>query len=226
MQNQADLIGRIRFLGMHHTLLAGHEYQDFYTRTEVTAGDDPACNCGSWINLPAMNLTTLAETAKPLDTTSIFRMTYQANQIHAGYWQDQIDVLPNLKINVAGRFDDYDRGVHRIFTVAPTVITGVQSRHQTAYTYRAGIVYSPFGAHQFYFNTATSFSPVTTVPANQAELQPQHGLTYEVGQRWKGWRGRLSTNLALYSIERDGQTIVTSQTTVAQVGSLKSKGAD
>ncbi len=224
--NQADLIGRLNFLGMHHTLLAGHEYQDFFTRTDVTAGDDPTCNCGSWINLPPMNLTTLAETATRFNTTTIFRSTYQSNQINAGYWQDQIDVLRNLKINIAGRFDDYSRAVHRTFASAPDVRTGIQSRHQTAYTYRAGIVYTPFGNHQFYFNTATSFTPVTTVPANQVELQPQHGLTYEVGHRWKGWRNRLDTSLALYQINRDGQTVTTSQTSVAQVGSQKSHGVD
>lgn len=224
--NQADLIGRLNFLGMHHTLLAGHEYQDFFTRTDVTKGNDPTCNCGSWVNLPPLNLTTLTDTAPRYDTTTVYRMTYQANQINAGYWQDQIDVRPNLKINVAGRFDNYNRAVHRIFTSAPDVRTGIQARHQTAYTYRAGIVYTPFSTHQLYFNTATSFTPVTTVPANGAELNPQRGLTYEVGHRWKGWRNRIDTNLAFYMIDRDGQTIQTSQTTVAQVGSQKSRGAD
>lgn len=232
VQNQADLIGRLNFLGMHHTLLAGYEYQDFYTRTDVTKGDDPTCNCGFWtntitpINLKTYNPATYVETTPLLDITTVYRQTFQANQIHAFYWQDQIELTPQLKINIGGRFDNYERRVHRIFVANPTTRTGIQARNQDAYTYRAGIVYSPQGGHQFYFNSATSFSPVTTVPANGAELQPQHGFTYEAGHRWKSVTGRTDTSVALYHIERDGQTVVTSQTTVQQVGLLKSKGLD
>lgn len=229
VQNQADLIGRIKFLGMRHTLLAGYEYQDFYRKTDVTAGDDPTCNCGYWPNSFApIDLNTVQPIGSDptVNLNNVFRKTSFSNRIHAGYWQDQIDVLPNLKINIAGRYDDYARRLHQIFTADPNTRRNVQARNQEAYTYRAGIVYTPFGNHALYFNTATSFTPVTTVPANQAELLPQHGRTYEAGHRWQNSGGRIKTNLAFYTIERDGQTVQTSQTTVRQVGSLKSKGID
>jgi iron complex outermembrane receptor protein len=226
VQNQADLIGRFRWLGMHHTVLAGYEYQDYYSRTDVTAGNDPTCNCGYWINLPPINVTNFIEPGANLDTKTVFRKTYFANQIHAGYWQDQISVLPNLKINVAGRLDDYDRRVHRIFTNNPGVRTFIQRRNQSAYTYRAGIVYTPFGAHQFYFNTSTSFTPVTVVPANQQELNPQRGRLYEIGYRSKAWNNRLDWNIAAYTIERDNNRVAQTPTTVLQVGALRSQGVD
>jgi iron complex outermembrane receptor protein len=232
VQNQADLIGRLNLLGTHHTLLAGYEYQDFFTRTDVTKGDDPTCNCGYWgstatpINLATYDRDTYKETTPNLDITTVFRKTYQANQINAFYWQDQIDLTPQLKINIGGRYDNYERRVHRIFVANPNTRTGIQARNQNAYTYRAGIVYAPQGGHQIYFNTATSFSPVTAVPANGAELRPQRGLTYEVGHRWKSVTGRTDTSIAVYHIERDGQTVVTSQTAIEQVGLLKSKGFD
>jgi len=229
IQNQADLIGRLNFLGMHHTVLAGYEYQDFYTRTAVSNGDnDP----GYWpdsvapIDLRTYDPKTFVETTPRLDGDTVFRRTYQANQIHAIYWQDQIDLLPNLKINVAGRFDDYDRRRHISFAATPDVRTGVQTRNQTAYTYRAGVVYTPFGTHQIYFNTATSFTPVTTIPQNLAELNPQRGRIYEVGHRWKGFNGRTDWNIAFYTIERDNHRIAQTPTTVLQVGALKSKGVD
>jgi iron complex outermembrane receptor protein len=232
VQNQADIIGRFNFLRMHHTVLLGHEYQDFYTRTDVTKGDDPDCNCGYWYNtitpidLTTYNRDTYVETTPKLDITTVFRKTYQANRINALYWQDQIDVLPNLKINIGGRFDDYDRRVHRIFVANPDTRTGIQARNQNAYTYRAGIVYAPFGGHQLYFNSSTSFSPVTTIPANQVELKPQFGRLFEVGHRWRSANGRMDTSIALYRIDRDNQTVVTGVTTATQVGSLKSKGVD
>ncbi len=229
VQNQADLIGRLHFLGMHHTVLAGYEYQDFYRRTDVSNGDnDP----GYWpksltqIDLRTYNANTFVETTPRLDGTTVFRRTYQANQIQAFYWQDQIDLLPNLKINVAGRYDDYDRRRHISFAATPDVRTGIQTRNQTAYTYRAGIVYAPFGAHQVYFNTSTSFTPVTTIPQNLQELNPQRGRIYEVGHRWKGFHGRTDWNIAFYTIERDNHRVAQTPTTVLQVGALKSKGVD
>lgn len=231
-QNQADLIGRLNFLGMHHTVLAGHEYQDFFTRTDVTAGDDPTCNCGYWtntitpINLRTYNPDTYVETTPRLDLNTVFRKTYQANQINAFYWQDQIDVLPNLKINIGGRLDDYDRRVHRIFTANPNTRTGIQARNQSAYTYRAGLVYSPQGGHQVYFNTSTSFTPVTTVPANQQELDPQRGRMFEIGHRWRSASRRQDWSIAFYKIDRDNHRIAVSPTITQQVGALKSKGID
>ena len=34
--NQADVVGRLRFLGMRHTILMGYEFQNFATHTDRT----------------------------------------------------------------------------------------------------------------------------------------------------------------------------------------------
>jgi hypothetical protein len=47
------------------------------------------------------------------------RQTCQTNRIHAGFWQDQIDI-GKVKLNVGGRFDDFDRDRYRTFTEGPT----------------------------------------------------------------------------------------------------------
>lgn len=224
-QNQADLIGHLNFWNMTHTVLLGYEYQDFYTRTDVTAGDDPGCGCGFWMDLPPMNLTTLEETAPRLDLDTIYRRTYQANRINAFYWQDQIDILPNLKINVAGRFDDFDRKRHRIFTADPDTRVGIQTRHQQAYTYRAGIVYSPWISHSFYFNATSSFTPVSTIPPDGSELKPQTGRGYEAGYRWNP-NSRIQSSVALYHLELNNLTFAESLTTVVPAGQQISKGVD
>ena len=44
------------------------------------------------INLKTYNPDTYVETTPTLDITTVFRKTYQANQIHAAYWQDQIEI--------------------------------------------------------------------------------------------------------------------------------------
>jgi iron complex outermembrane receptor protein len=218
--NQADVIGRFNLAGMHHTLLLGYEYQDFYSRTDVKNAD------GGVVVLNPISLANFRETGPAVTSFPVFRETYFANRIHAFYWQDQIDVTGRLKINVGGRFDDYHRDRHRIFTANPGVRTGIQTRNQEAYTYRAGIVYSPGGSHQFYFNSTSAFTPVTDVPPNGAELKPRTGVNYEVGHRWQGLRGRVQTSLAFYRLEQNNLTFRTSLTSVIQAGQQVSKGVD
>jgi iron complex outermembrane receptor protein len=224
--NQAEVVGHVDFLKMRHHLLFGYDYRDFYTRTGVTAGDDPDCLCGFYGSLTPISLTNPKETNPPITDFSIVRNTYQANRIHGLFWQDQIDVNRKIKINVAGRFDDFDRKRHRTFTDQPNNIVGIQSRHETAYTYRAGIVYAPIANHQLYASTSSSFTPVQDIPANGAELKPQYGRGYEVGYRWQGWNGRVTTSLAAYHIEQNNLTFTETLTSVVQAGKQTSKGLD
>ncbi|MEQ1885813.1 MAG: TonB-dependent receptor [Bryobacteraceae bacterium] len=218
--NQAELVGHVNFLNMKHTLLFGYDYRNFYTRTDVTAGG------GFYDDLTPISVLNYRETNPPITSFPIVRQTFQTNRIHAGFWQDQIDVTSKLKINVGGRFDDFDRYRDRIFTADPATVVGVQRRHQTAYTYRAGVVFAPVINQQIYFNTSTSFSPLFDVPPNGAELKPQTGRGYEVGYRWQGWNGRVTSSLALYQIELNNLAFFTNLTTVTQAGQQKSKGFD
>jgi len=192
-------------------------------RTDVTAGDDPDCLCGYWwLTIAPMDITTLEETQPPLDIDTIERRTFVNDQIHAFYWQDQIDVLPQLKINIGGRLDDYKRRVDRTggFPFTP------QARDQTAYSYRAGLVYAPRADHQIYFGTSSSFTPVTTIPADGSQLEPSTARNYEVGHRWQGWNGRVDTSLAAYSAVRNKLNVRQSVTTFIQVGEQTSRGVD
>ena len=94
IQNQAEVIGRVEGFGRHNVLF-GYEYQRDKYRTEVTGGDDPDCLCGYWwLTIAPMNISTLEETQPPLDIETVARTTFVNEQIHALYWQDQIDVLP------------------------------------------------------------------------------------------------------------------------------------
>lgn len=219
IQNQADITGQLNFLKMHHTVLLGYEYQDFYTRTAVQNAD------GGLVEWPPVNLATLQETAPRVTSFPAYRYTYQANQINAFYWQDQIDVSRHLKINVGGRLDDYNRDTHRVLTADPATRRNVTSGHERPYTYRAGIVYSPASGHQFYFNSMTSFTPVTSIPPSGAILPTQHGRNFEVGHRWQSANGRITTSLAAYMLDMKNVAFNTSLTNVG-VGQEKSNGID
>ena len=222
IMNQTEMVGRFEGFGRHN-MLFGWEYDRDKYRTDVTAGDDPDCLCGYWwLTIAPMDITTLAETQAPLDIETIERQTFVLNRTHSFYVQDQIDVLPQLKINVGGRFSDYRRTVDRTGGL-PFI---PQRRDQTAFSYRAGAVFSPTYDQQIYFGASSSFTPVKTVPADGSQLEPSTARNFEVGHRWQGLHGRVDTNAAVYYIVRDNLNVQQTPTTVLQVGEQRSKGLD
>jgi iron complex outermembrane receptor protein len=225
IQNQAEMVGRLEGFG-RHTLLLGYEYQIDKYRTDVTAGDDSGgCTCGYWWETIApMDITTLQETQTPLDITTIARRTWVRDRIHSFYWQDQIDVAPKVKINIAGRFDDFDRRVDRLFT-SDNIRFLLRERDHTAYTYRGGIVYAPRPDQQIYFSTSSSFSPVIDV-TNNVDLDPRTARNYEAGHRWQGWNGRIDTSLAFYYVIRNNLNFRQTAATFIQIGEQRARGMD
>jgi iron complex outermembrane receptor protein len=217
--NQSELVGRLNFLNMRHTLLLGYDYRHFYTRTDVTED-------GGFYEFTPISLSDFRETNPRIATFPIARETYQTNRIHATFWQDQIDVSRKVKINLGGRFDDFDRDRYRTFTDDPGSRVGIQARHQTAYTYRAGIVYAPTVSHQLYFSSNSSFTPVIDVPPDGSELKPRHGRGYDAGYRWHGWDDRIRTSIAYYHIEQNNLTFTQGLTSVIQAGKQTSRGID
>jgi iron complex outermembrane receptor protein len=225
--NQAELVGHVKAFNMRHTLLFGYDYRHFSKRTDVTAGDGDGCNCGFYAeNIDPISLDTFEETTPPITDFTIVRETFDTNRIHAFFWQDQIDVHPKLKVNIAGRFDDFHRDRHRIFTDDPDTVVGVQTRNESAYTYRAGAVFVPAPEHQIYFNSSSSFTPVIDVPENGEELKPQHGRGFEVGYRTQALNGRIQADFAWYRAELNNLVFTETLTTVTQVGKQTSHGID
>ncbi len=221
-QNQAELTGHVNGFGRHN-LLIGYEFQRDKYRTEVTGGDDPDCLCGYWwLTIAPMDITTLEETQTPLDIDTVERTTFVNDQTHAFYWQDQIDITSKVKVNVGARFDDYKRRVTRTGGLPFKPV----ARDQTAFSYRAGLVYAPRSDQQIYGSTSSSFSPVTTVPADGSQLDPSTARNYEVGHRWQGWNGRVDTSAAFYYTVRNNLTVQQSVTTYVQVGEQTSRGLD
>ena len=222
LQNQSEVVGRLE-RGWQHHLLAGYEYQRDKYRTDVTAGDDPDCLCGYWwLTIAPMNISTLEETQTPLDTSVIERSTFVNDRTHALYVQDQIDVRPDLKLNIGLRFDDYDRSVDRTGGLPFTP----QRRKQSALTYRLGAVFAARFDQQIYAATASSFTPVSTIPEDGSQLDPSTARSFEVGHRWNGLNGRVNTSAALYFIVRNNVSVHESATTVFQAGEQRSKGLD
>ena len=219
--NQADIEGRFKFLGMSHTVLTGYEYEDYYSFSETTPD-------GGDFFPTSISLATYQETQPPITSFPIARVSYFANRTNAIYWQDQISIGKNLKLNVGGRYDDYDRITHRDpWANGRATSRGPDSElTQHAYTYRAGLVYALPVNQQVYFVSSSSFQPVTTIPGSGIPLNPETGRSYEAGYRWQGLNGRIRTDLAFYRIERNNVVISRGMGLYDQAGQQSSKGID
>jgi iron complex outermembrane receptor protein len=218
-QNQADITGRGKVLGMRHVLLLGYEYEDYYNYTDRTAD-------GGDFFPPPISLATMQETQTPITHFDIVRKDYFANTTNAFFWQDQISLGSRVKINVGGRYDDYRRSTHRDPQAdGMTLARGPETNlEQSAYTYRAGIVYSPRTDSQLYFSSSSSFQPVTTLPADGTQLVPETGQSLEAGYRFQGNRGRWQINPAFYWLNRNNVVISLGMGRYNQAGQQSSRG--
>src|SRR5262249_9597183 len=97
---------------------------------------------------------------------------------------------------------------------------------QTAYTYRAGLVYALNDTQQVYFSSSSSFQPVVSIPQDGRELKPETGRSFEAGHRWQGLNGRFIVNTAFYRIVRNDVLIPRANERFEQAGQQSSKGID
>jgi iron complex outermembrane recepter protein len=205
MQNQADILGTYDLFGMRHKFLIGYDYEDQYNFTDRTTpvGTTSISNIViAPISLTAFLNPGYVDPSTPQTSFPRARRDYTDQAINAAYWQDQINVSKRLRINVAGRYDDWKRRAHNDpYTNGVFVSRGPDTGqvHQTAHDYRAGAVYSIFSGYEWYFSSANSFHPVNTIPADNSVLLPGRSRSYEVGQKWQVFR-RLNVNAALRRI--------------------------
>jgi TonB-dependent siderophore receptor len=220
VSDQADITGRIAFLRIRHVFLAGYEYEDFYTFTDLSASRS--------VPTTPINLATFAETSVPVRDFPISGVVNFSNRDDAFFWQDQISLSERLSLNVGGRFDHYVRHAHTDTWdgTALSIRGPEQVRDENAYTYRAGLVYALTASQQLYASSSSAFQPVTQVPLNGHELVPESGRSYEAGYRWQGLQGRLAVSTALYRIFRKNIVIALPNQQFDQAGQQSSRGID
>ncbi|MBC1297187.1 TonB-dependent receptor, partial [Nostoc sp. UCD122] len=116
------------------------------------------------------------------------------------YIQDQIEVNPQLKLLVGGRFDIFEQ-------TRSTRNLGEEkqeySQSDTNFSPRLGIVYQPSQNISLYASYATSFVPVFDASRNRNNepFKPETGRQFEVGVKSDITRN-LSATLAFYDLRK------------------------
>ncbi|MFQ4136763.1 TonB-dependent siderophore receptor [Nodosilinea sp. PGN35] len=111
------------------------------------------------------------------------------------YVQDQIDLLPQLKLLLGGRFD--------LVSQQSLFADGSQDfQDDTAFSPRLGLVYQPSDDHALYASYSRSFLQSVGTAFDNTLFEPERGSQYEVGIKSDWLDNRISTTLALYQITR------------------------
>ncbi|MGF1566530.1 MAG: TonB-dependent siderophore receptor [Nodosilinea sp.] len=116
------------------------------------------------------------------------------------YLQDQIDILPNLKLLAGVRYDTADQ-----FRTTQDIGQPREefSQSDSAFSPRVGVVYEPVEPLSLYASYTTSFQPAfgTSRNADASNFDPERGRQFEVGVKGN-ITDTLSVTLALFDIRR------------------------
>jgi catecholate siderophore receptor len=149
----------------------------------------------------------------------------------AGYVNDTIQVLPELKLVGGLRFDYYyaqignSQNSANIFgsTTIPYAVQPI-----TNLSVRTGAIYEPTRAQSYYFSYSTSFNPsleqlVQTTGTSQP-LPPEQNQNFELGAKYDLFNGNLSLSGALFQITKTNARSQNPDGTFSATGTVRVQG--
>ena len=119
------------------------------------------------------------------------------------YLQDQITLLPNLKLLVGGRYDFSSQETEGFELEFEEQFDFSDEFDDDAFSPRVGIVYQPIEPISLYGNFSRSFLPNNERTSEGELIEPQRGTQFEVGVKTE-FAG-MTANLAAYQITRTNE---------------------
>ncbi|MHC5770086.1 MAG: TonB-dependent siderophore receptor [Nostoc sp.] len=214
---QNELVSKFKTGFINHQLLLGVEfgwnlYGNDYIRTPAPGID---------IFNPVYGAT--------LPTSFNTDANYESKQNTVGvYLQDQVTLLPNLKLLVGGRLDfiNYkDRGIDYNNN---RELTSQNEFYDDAFSPRVGLVYQPIEPISLYASYSESFVPNNNRTVTGQALEPARGTQYEAGIKTDLLDGKLSATLAVYEITKSNVATTDPNNTDYSIaaGEVKSRGIE
>ena len=199
-----NLVNEISVGSVKHTILVGAELIDtennnlrYDTFWSTTSDDNEVFD----ISRP-MDFTVNADgIATSVDfTTSLKSKTSSDIKVTSLYIQDQIDLTNNIKLMIGGRHDSFD------ITVADIKNMSSESRKDTEFSPRAGLVFKPSEEMSLYWSFSQSFLPRSgeqykALSATSARLDPDVFESNEIGLKYD-ISPRLNLTLSYFNSEQ------------------------
>ena len=215
---QNELISKFKTGSINHQLLLGLElgWQNSYGGYFRTAA-------------PGINLFNPVYGA-PLPTSfvDINQQIWDYTDTVGIYLQDQVTLLPNLKLLVGGRYDFVSYNERRTDSNNNDALLSTDNFYDEAFSPRVGLVYQPIEPISLYASYSESFVPNNTLSASQVALKPSRGTQYEAGIKTELLDGKLSATLAAYEITKTNVPTTDPNNTDYSIaaGEVKSQGIE
>ena len=121
------------------------------------------------------------------------------------YIQDQVEINRHLKVSAGIRYDHYYfywKYSYHDYATDSTYHSDGDTIKAHAFVPRFGIVYNPWKNIAFYYSFSKSFEPQWLNAVNRGgPFPPTIGAQHEIGYKGDFFSSKLSTSLALYSID-------------------------
>uniref|UniRef100_B8HXA6 TonB-dependent siderophore receptor n=1 Tax=Cyanothece sp. (strain PCC 7425 / ATCC 29141) TaxID=395961 RepID=B8HXA6_CYAP4 len=185
----AEVVGKFKTGFVKHQVLFGTEYRNY--------SENPRFQFSQ--AYPSINIFDPIYTGKPFKIRPEFFRDDTINT-YALYLQDQIDLLPNLKLLAGFRYEYVDQ--FRTTRDLGSPRNEFELR-DSAITPRFGIVYQPIEPISLYASYTTSFNPAFGASRNAdgSVFEPETGRQYEVGVK-ADLTERLSLTVAAFDIRK------------------------
>lgn len=149
----------------------------------------------SYAALPPLNIYAPVYGVSPGPFTLMLRGASRADGV-AGYVQDFVTVVPQVKLLFGGRYDATSSSSRDYLGGTTTAIAA------NRFSPRVGLTYEPVPTTALYFNWANGFVPTTGVTASGTALAPITSEQYEVGVKQQLLDKRLQATVALFQVTR------------------------
>ena len=206
-----DTQGEARFVTgpVRHTVLVGVDYKHF------RLNDEQGYEQGESFNLLAPS------TGHYTPTTLRYTVaTSRQNQLGV-YAQDQLRLAGRLNLVLSGRHDWV--GLHLDNTLLPTAS---YDGRQSAFSGRAGLLYSFDLGLSPYVSYSRSFNPLASVNKDGALFEPERGEQFEAGIKFQPDASRLSLGASVFELRRQNVLVTDGLFNTTQVGEVRSRGVE
>ncbi len=211
----AELIGRFATGSVQHQLLFGIEYRRGTENPEFQFSNP----------YPSINIFNPIYIRVPYAIAPEF-FRDDSLDIIGIYLQDQIDLLPNLKLLAGVRYDYVNQFRTTRNLGEPREEFALQD---SKFTPRFGIVYQPIAPLSLYASYTTSFNPSFAGSLNEdgSPFKPETGRQFEIGIK-ADLSERLSLTLAAFDIRKQNVATPDPQNPLfsVQTGEVASRGFD
>ncbi|MEO0517530.1 MAG: TonB-dependent siderophore receptor [Cyanobacteria bacterium P01_A01_bin.116] len=195
---QTDLISEFNTGSIEHQLLAGFEW----AQTETPDNGD---GFFSDDNPLAINVIEPQYGTPQPEPNSTFSANDRVSTL-GFYLQDQVTLLPNLKLLIGGRYDFAENESEFEELFDGEFFAESSEFSSEAFSPRVGLVYQPIEPISLYGSFSRSFIPNNVTTVDGDIIEPERGTQYEIGVR--GEFDDISVNLAAYDITKTNLTRV------------------